>query len=266
MVTTLALMALLELAPNQATLKLTDIQASHGLMGPKREKDEVMLGDAYVLEWIIKGLKTDAGGKAYYTMSVEVKNSKGKVVFREKPKDDEKKEHLLSLGGDQVNAFYLVSFGTDSEPGKYTITITITDLTSKMSDSFTRTVEVLKPGFGMVLTSLSFDANGLVPAAVTIQVGQTIQINTRVTGYAVDEKKNPSFLASMRVLSGGKDVTKPHSVTINRHFDKTVKFMPLSFVLNMNRPGTFTIELKVADQIAKKVTTERFDITVVSRK
>ena len=44
---------------------------------------------------------------------------------------------------------------------------------------------------------------------------------------------------------------------------ETHKVLPLQFPLSLNRPGKFTVELKLTDQLAKKSSILSFPLTVV---
>lgn len=260
MLASLALLAVMEMAPCQTgDLKITNIRPTYGLHGPTRSGNQVLAGDVFLLDWLIQGLKAGEDGKVLYTMAVEIKNKTGKVVFAQKP---QKREFYLSLGGDQVHAFFSTSVGTDTEAGDYTIKVTVEDLIGKTSTSFTRTFEVTKPSFGIVRIHLTYDEQGQVPAPPAGVVGQTIQVNFFAIGYSKDKDSNPHLKVTMRVLADGKEVVKPATGEVKTALNKNQKLYPFSFVLSLNRPGTFTVELKVEDMIGKKTETEKFTMVV----
>lgn len=263
MLTSLVFLATLQGVPNQsATLKLDNIQPTYGLFGPKRDGTDFLPGDIFMLEWVIKGLKADKEGKAVYSMAVEIKNGTGKVVFAQKP---QKREHVLTLGGDQVPGFFSTTVGSDTTPGKYTIKISVEDLKTNAKDSFERTFTALKSEFGLVRTFLSYDKRGEVPASSTVVVGQTIQLNSFVTGVATSKEGKSAVKVTMRILDAGKEVIEPLSGTTTQVPDPRFPDIPLSYIINLNREGTFEVELKVEDLVAKKTKTEKFTLKVVGR-
>src|SRR5262249_48607651 len=130
------------------------------LFGPERADDKVLPGDVYLLVFDIEGLTVDANGDVAYRMAMEVTDSQGKIRYGSAA-PDARKAHS-SLGGSRVRAAAHVEIGLDQDPGELTIKVTVTDPTSKASQSVNRKFQVLPRGFGLVrlITTIDPDLRG----------------------------------------------------------------------------------------------------------
>src|SRR5438552_13332846 len=146
--TTLALAAALSLAPAQSDqLSFLNVRSVTGYFGPERQTDKLLPGDIYLLVFDVAGFKSDAEGKILYRMALQVTDSRGKPQFGREPADQ---ETFNSLGGNRVPASAYIEIGADQAPGEYTLTLTVTDRTSKASQKLIRKFEILQKGFGLV--------------------------------------------------------------------------------------------------------------------
>lgn len=259
MISVLAFLGTLSLSPAQAPkLEITDVTPRHGLLGPVREKGEVQVGDVSFLSWTIKGLQPDKNGKVTYTVTVELKNEDGEVVFRQEPREA---SHLQSLGGNQVKGFFTANVGLNTPTGNYSAKITVTDVRTKASTSVTGQVKVVKGKLGIVRLFLSHDLEGNIPATPKMFVSQGLQIHYSAIGFGRKDGK-PNVVGSLEILQDGKPVKeKPLSaqVTAAAADDKVI---PFTFGLNLNRAGKFTVRLKIEDKVNNETATLSFPLTV----
>src|SRR5262249_41628168 len=134
---TLALTAALNLAPAQTGLELTNVRPTRGIVGPTREKTEVLPGDVYFLSFDITGLQTNKEGQVKFTMGFELihdnpKEGKPKVVFSQDP---QRKEAILHLGGNTLPNYAIAVIGLDTTPGDYSMKVSVKDLESNKSQT-----------------------------------------------------------------------------------------------------------------------------------
>jgi hypothetical protein len=262
MMTALALLATLELAPAQAgDLKLTGARLTYGILGPKRADAKLLPGDSLVLAFDIDGITIDDQGKVLYSISTEVLDPANKTVHRQPPVD---LEAVQALGGNRLPAYAQVDIGLKQPPGEYTLKVLVGDRASRKGQTLTQKFTVLPPDFGLVRFATSANAEGTIPAG-SLGVGQTVWVNTLVVGFKRDDaSKQPNVALECRVLdeSGKPTTAKSHSGAINKDVPADAPFLPIQFQLALNRPGKFTLELKATDLLANKSVTQKFPITV----
>jgi hypothetical protein len=93
-------------------------------------------------------------------------------------------------------------------------------------------------------------------------------VHCGLVGFERDKaKKLPHVAFEMRILdeSGKPTLPKPFA-GVNQDLPEKAVSMPLSFVVPLNRPGKYTIELKATDQITKKTALLAFPYTVIDSK
>src|SRR3954447_6299999 len=106
---TLTVLATLGPVPGQAgELTLTNVRSSHGVLGPARADERLLPGDSYVVNFDIEGISVDDSGRVRYSVTTEVSNSAGRVLFRREGRD---LEATASLGGNRVPAFVRIDGG-----------------------------------------------------------------------------------------------------------------------------------------------------------
>jgi hypothetical protein len=52
------------------------------------------------------------------------------------------------------------------------------------------------------------------------------------------------------------------TLQVNKDVPDNLPMVPMQFMLSLNRPGKFTVELTATDQVAKKTTKLSFPLTV----
>ena len=264
-----ALIAALSLAPAQGgQLRLSNERFTHGILGPTRAEGKFLPGDHLFLCFDIDNLVVDDHGKARYNMALEVlKGNKPVLKQGEGPQD---LEALNSLGGGRVPAFVHQAIGTDLEAGEYTIRVTVTDRTAKKSQTLVRAFQVLPKAYGIVRVQLAYPIpQSFLPAPAVAVPGQTLLVNCGVVGFERDRnKRQPLIQCECRILdeSGKPVVPKPDLITIEQDVPEKFSVSEVPFVLQLNRPGKFTVELKATDRLSKKTSTASFPLTVLDVK
>jgi hypothetical protein len=253
---TLALTTVLALAPAQGALKLENARSTYGLLGAERTEGKIIPGDMFYLAFDISGLTVAEDGRVLYSMGMQLTGKDGKVWFKSDPKD---LEDYNSLGGTRMPAFALTEVGRDTPPGEYTLTVTVTDRAAKKTETLVKRFEVGEPSFGFVRFGMSFDHRGEVNAPPLAMPGQNYWVNFALVGFKLDDKMQPNLVAEMRVLdeSGKPTLGKPvvGEVTKIEEQFKKLNLVPMQFVLKLNRPGRYTMQLIAKDNVSKKTAT-----------
>ncbi len=259
--TTMVLLAALGGTPSQSGLTLTHVRSTHGLLGPERKAESLSPGDVLYLCFDIEGIKVDDEGKVQYSMALELSDSRGKVLFKQLPKDLEVK---TSLGGDSVPAYATLNVGLETAPGDYQLKITVKDRTSGKEQRLSRNLKVRPKDFALVRAQTSLDTEGQYPAAV-FACGQGVWVHCSAVGFErVGADKQPNVAFEMRVLddAGKPTFAKPVSSTIDKGIPAKELALPMGFPLSLNRAGKFTIEITALDQASGKKAKMSFPITV----
>jgi hypothetical protein len=265
MLTTVALLSVLGLAPGQADgLTLTGVQLTHGVLGPPRRDSRLLPGDSLYVAFTIEGISADPAGKVLYHMTTEVTSASGKVTF--KPPTPRDLEAINALGGNSLPAYARIDIGLDEAPGNYTAQIVVTDRTTKKTATLTQPFTVLPKGFGAVRLSITKDAEGLTPAGL-LGPGESVWVNMAVVGFARDPNtKQPRVSFELRVLgSDGKPtVTKPFAGVVEKDVGASALSVPVQFLLPLNRAGKFTVEVTATDELTGKKSNLSFPLVVQS--
>lgn len=265
---TMIALAAITLAPAQADeLKLTNDRPTYGIMGAARTEDRILPGDVYWVTFDIENLKVDEAGKISYSMGMEMTNAQGKTEYKRDPQDI---DFVNSLGGASVPAFAGVEVRSDAPAGEYTLKVTVTDRAAKRTQTLTRKFEVLPIGLGIVRLHVDYFTNTsvVIPAPATGVAGQTLLVNLTVVGFLPGEKKDPNVVGEMQVLDeqGKPTVAKPFAGESLIERGRGVDVVPMQFLLALNRPGKFTVRLKITDRNGKKTTEASLPINVVESK
>jgi hypothetical protein len=263
--TTLALFAALsqEANPTEA-LKISNVRVTYGILGPTRPSDKLLPVDVFHVTFDIENVQVDNEGKVRYSMGHEVVDSKGKKWYGEEPRE------LItfnSLGGHRLPAFAYVEIGLDTPPGDYTLRINVNDLNARSKKTLEKPFSILSKRFGVVRVQLSTEHDARISVPPVGVVGQSLLVNFMVVGFERDKvKKTPDVAVEMRIYDdkNSPTLTKPFTGEVNQEVN--VSAVPLQFLLNLNRPGKFTVKLKATDQVSRKTEELSFPITVVELK
>jgi hypothetical protein len=251
MLTSVALVAAMTFAPAQGGLTLSGARVTFGELGAVRTDTKFLPGDIFFVAFDIDGIKVDEMGRVKYSMGMEVVNKENAAIFKQQPMD---REDFLPLGGTKLPARAFVTVGLDQAPGPYTCRVTVTDRSTKTSQTIEAKFEVLKKAFGLVQVYTSADGKGEVPAPTLGVAGQSVYVHFAAVGFARDEKtKQPNVEVEMAVTlkDGTPALAKPTSIVIDKDVGAEDSGIPLRFLLPMNRAGEFNVELKATDKISK---------------
>lgn len=264
---TLALTSLVTLAPAQAgPLKLENARITYGFLGAERPSAKLLPGDAFFVSFDIDNLKVGEDGKVLYSMGMQLTNKDGKVQFKREPKD---LEAYNSLGGARLPAFAVTEIGGDTPPGEYTLSVTVTDRAAKASETLTKRFEVMPLEFGIVRFNMTYDFKGEVSAPPLAVPGQTFWVNFALVGFELDaKKKQPNLSVELRVLDENDRPTLSKAITgeANEVMEQFKKFVPMQFVLNLNRAGKYRLELTAKDMVGGKMAKQIMAFTVTEPK
>jgi hypothetical protein len=260
MANSLLLLAALAAAGQADGLTVGDARFTYGVMGPKRESAKFLPGDAVFLAYTINGVTVGPDGKVQYTITLEVAGPDGKVLFRQPPQDE---EVISALGGSRLPAYAQIQVGLNQAPGTYTIKITVTDRATKKSASLEQKAEVLPKALGLVRLAMTDDAKAQFPSGV-LGVGQYVYVNGHVVEFQRGAGGQPNVALELRILdeSGKPTLAQPLTGRIDKGVPARDPVLPMQFLVLLNRPGKFTIELKATDTVANKSVTQTLPITV----
>lgn len=253
----------LSVTPGEAgQLSLDNARFTYGVLGPTRSAGQFLPGDEAVLSFDIHGLQTNDDGRGQASVGLEVLDSNGTVRFKQKPR---KLEVSKSLGGDTVQGVASIEVGLDQPAGEYALKVTVMDGMAHTQASLNKKVEVLPAGLGVVRAQATADADGRIPASAW-GVGQSAWINALAVGFTRDNGQ-PNVLAELRVVdeNGQPTTAKPYSGVVNKGIPAKARALPLRFLLELNRSGSFTVELKVRDKVSGKESTVRFPLRVANQ-
>jgi hypothetical protein len=266
MLPTMMLLAALSAVPAQSGgLTLADARLTHGIMGPPRANAKFLPGDTVFLAYDIDGITVDPEGKALYTAAIEVRDSAGKAVVNQKPQDE---ETVAALGGTRLPAYAQVTIGVEQPAGEYTLKLTVTDRASKKTAALDQKFEVLARDFGIARLLLTGDPEGRVPSGL-LGTGQEVFVNAMLIGFKRDgAMQQPNVRVELRVLdeNGKPTLAKPFAGEITKDVPAKEIALPVQFVLGLNRPGKFTVEMTASDRNGNKKATQSFPITVYPSK
>lgn len=261
----LTLAVALALAPAQPAgpLKLTNVRNTFGELGGTRQDFKLLPGDVLFVGYDIEGLTVDKEGKVTYTMALEVTGADGRLIFKQDPAV---KADLVPLGGNVLPARAFITVGLDQPPGKYLLKVTVTDPSTKVSQTLSRDFEVLPKDFGIVAVYTSVDERGQIPAPTTGIVGQSLFVQFGVVGFArTPDKRQPNVSVEMIPFdeSGKPTIEKPSEFSLEGGVDEKDPGFTLRFLMPLTRTGKFTIRLKAIDKVANKTATFDLPLTVV---
>lgn len=275
--TTLALMSALSGTPAQAPrLELKNPRVTYGILGQERKDTNYLPGDMVVLAFDIEGLPVGADGLVQYSMSVTLyDHKKNQVVFKKEP---QRMSVVNTLGGSRLPTFALTNIGTDTEPGKYTMTVEVADGTGKISKKLERQFVVTKPTFGIVRPGLVYNLMGdeqagartIVYAPPVAVPGQNLMLHFAVVSFALaGDKQQPKVKVEMKIVdeATGKPVLeKPFKGEATNISDeaKQLKVIPFQLPIQVNRGGKFKIVVTATDENSNgKTVTQTLDLKVV---
>lgn len=246
------------------TLEIGNPRRTYGHLGAHRPKDGGILpGDSAHFTFDIKNLKLDATGKAAYSIAIEIKDAKGKLIYEQRPYNSVAQNFL---GGNSLPCSAHVEIPLDAKPGPVAWKVTVVDRTTKQSVSMNGNGNILPADFGIVQVGLFADSEARVPMSAVAVVGDSAYLRFSTVGFQRDkDKKQPNIEVSMRILDekGQPTLAKPLTGKINADTDPKDQMLPVQFGLTMNRAGRFTIELTSDDKISGKRSQIQYAVRVL---
>jgi hypothetical protein len=268
--TPLLLTSVLALGPAQAGgLHLTNVRNTYGMLGGTRADSKFVPGDVLFVGFDIENISIGDDGRVQYTMAMEAVDKNNKAIFKQDPAE---KTDYVPLGGTKLPGRAFLEIGWDQEPGPYTLKLTVTDLKTKATQSFTKPFEVVKREFAVVAVFTSVDVKGDIPAPTTGVVGQAPFIQFALVGFdrAADPKNpkappRPNLTMEMMPVDerGQPTLKKAESLTVTDGLDEKELGLSMRFMVPLTRPGKFTVRLKATDNLSKKTATFELPLAVL---
>jgi hypothetical protein len=246
-----------------APLTLLDPRFTYGPAGATRPDAKFLPGDTVHLSFAVGNLKFDGDAQATYRIAMEVANSAGEALFRQKPHQSSVKN---VLGGKTIPCRVQVALPPEQPAGSYTVKVTIEDTATKQAKSLTQKFEVLPAAFGLVHLGTSATNDGMTPVPAVGAEGGVLYVTFAVVGFGRGKNKQPDLSGSFRVLDekGKATTAKPFSGRVNMDVAEGAKLIPLQFGVTLNRAGRFTLELTATDAVSGKKTRATMPLKVVA--
>lgn len=242
-----------------AALEVSDVRATKGPMGAKREDNKYLPGDLLFLYFEIKDLQLDAKENmaAKYQTTMEILDKDNKSVF----KDQTPMQKIILLGGTQIRGNAFAVLGTGQEAGKFKAELTVRDINANQTKKVVYEFEVVPAAFGLVQPN--------TPAVWFAGLDYTVGFS--VVGMKRDKDKLPDVKITLTVLDEiGKSVlVKPwefnvqifHTPPTNDLTNKDV--VPVIFTFFLNKAGSYTIQVDAVDEISKEKRQMKFPLKVL---
>jgi hypothetical protein len=249
--------------PAWAELKIRDITPTYGPLGPVRQSLAVPAGDELFFRYTITGVHTDQAGRADGELRVKLTGPEGHILLNHRAPI----QRVLALGGQTLPATANVSFGPDTPPGDYEVTVTFRDTLSSELAFFKRKVKCAKPAFALVRLRLSHDERGTSPAAGGM-LGQTIHVRCNAIGFDRTQAKVRVVLAMLTTDAEERPLMPvPIQVQLATEDPEQVaklRSVDFSGSLTLNRVGAFSLCLTAVDEVTGKRAEVRVPLHVTS--
>jgi hypothetical protein len=255
-----ALVMLASWTADVRAVEFQNIRGTYGPFGAKRPDNKIMPGEVYMLNFDITGLSIDGKtGACKYSLTLEVRDPKGKQIVPDKDKVQEKGV-LVGLGGNVVPEVAHVVIGVDQPIGNYEVLVTVKDVATNSSKQFKQVLEVIPKAFGLIH----------VMAPSVGFVGQDYSADFSVVNMARDKKSIPKVTIKTRALDASGKPTSiepiisriPEDMPSDLQWDRQ-ELVRLTSRYWLNRPGRFTIEIEATDEIAKKTIKFSYGLNVL---
>ncbi len=244
-------------------LKVENVRATHGFLGPTREGFTVLPGDFLYIAFDIAGLKPDKDNSLSFSSTMQIFDSAGKTV--QPLKQLGQVAYVNLLAGTRTQHTVLIAVPVDFKAGKYDMKINIEDTNGKNKATLNRQFEVAAPALGVVQFQISQDIGNLIRLPAVAVVGQPVFVNAAVVGHKADGKTPTAIKAEMVMLD---EQNKPLSAPIGREFQvpPETPVWHVQFDLPVTRAGRFKIQLKATDVKEKKTATLTVPFLAVDQK
>jgi uncharacterized protein (TIGR03000 family) len=243
-------------------LALTNVRSTFGIQGPTRTDNKFLPDDTLFLSFEIAGAQVSSGGKVRYSVGLDATDDAGNLQFRQVPHE---REVEAPAAGKSLAAYASIHIGLDQPPGDYKVKVTVTDLVAGERRDLTYPFQVLPRGFGIVGLMATADSEGRVPA-LAFHAGQSYWLRFDLVGFSRDKTSGqPNLAVTLGVTDqqGRAALPKPLTGEINRDVAPKVPVVPAQFVLRLQQPGTFTVELTASDKASGQNATLSFPLTML---
>lgn len=247
----------------EAKLEIGNPRPTYGHLGALRPSEGALPGDGVHVAFEIKNLKLDDGGKASYSIAIEIRDEAGKLFYEQRPYNSVAQNFL---GGNSLPCSAHVEIPLDAKPGAVSWKITVVDRTTKQVATLTGKGKVLPSDFGFVQVGLFADAEAKVPMSAVAVVGDSAYLQFSLVGFGHDkEKKQPDVAITMQIVDeqGKATMAKPITGKVQSAGDGDARVIPLQFGMTLNRAGRYTIQLTAEDRVTGKSARISYGIRVL---
>jgi hypothetical protein len=254
------------LAVGQGTkLEVSTPRTTYGYLGAPRPVGAhagALPGDTVYFLFEIMNLKLDDAGKASYSIAIEIRDEKDKVIFEQKPYNSVAQNFL---GGNRLPCAAHIQVPLDAKPGAVAWKIIIKDRSTDSVATVSGKGKVLPADFGIVQVGLFADPEARVPTSAVGVVGDATYLQFSLVGFGRDKVKNPDTRVSMRILDdqGKPTMAKPLEGKVQSGVGPDAHYIPIQFGMTLNRAGRFTIELTATDGTTGKTAQIEYKIRVL---
>jgi hypothetical protein len=241
------------------SLRLSNVRATYGVLGPDRPDNKILPGDTLVISYDIEGIQPAADGKAHYRIGMEVKDRAGAVHFKQAPKERTVK---MTPGAQSLPGVATLHVGLDQPPGEYAVTLTVTDETQHSSKEVTKPYEVVSKQFGLVRVGIDGDATtkSVDPLFHTDRPGR---VSFSAVGFSHGPSGQPDVRVVMTVQQDGRTAfDRPNVGVLDKGVPGKALVVPMEFQLQLTHSGRYTVELRAEDRVSGQTAAVTFPITV----
>lgn len=254
------LLAALAFSPGETgSLRLSNVRATYGVLGPDRPDNKILPGDTLVISYDIEGIQPGADGQAHYRIGMEVADQQRNLHFKQAPKARAVK---MTAGSPILQGVATLHVGLDQPPGEYTVKLIVTDDGQHASKEVTKTYEVVSKQFGLVRVGVDGDATtkAVDPSFHTDRPGR---INFSAVGFGHGPGGQPDVRVVMTVQQDGRPaLDQPNVGVLDKGVPDKALMVPMEFQLQLTRSGRYTVELRAEDRVTGQTATATFPITV----
>jgi len=235
-------------------LDIVQMEAAHGVFGPERRTLEFYPLDEVFFRFRVTGAKVDADDKTDVEVGMKLSAADGKIVFEHRYSI----RRQLSLGDGSLPGYAVVNASEKVVPGNYTFTVQVNDRLAGTTASVERKLVCKPPVFQVLAVRFWRDPEGKIPATNGGQLGEAVHLKLRVVGFDTSKKKVKTTLTMILLDDRGQPVgDKPKVIKAELNSPEDVaKATQVNFnsLFYLNRPGNFTLRLKVDDVEGEQTT------------
>jgi hypothetical protein len=264
MLNVLAILAAVVIGQGDDKLEIVNARPTFGHLGANRPLTGALPGDVVHFSFDIKNLKTDAGGRAAYSMEMEVKDAKGELLYHLKPQNGVAQNFF---GGNILPASSFLEVPLDAKPGIVAWKVTVVDRTTKKKATLDGKGKILPADFGLIHVATFADREGRVPQPPVGVIGSILHLHFATIGFARDPKtKQPDIEVTLRVLDdkGKATFAEPLKGELKSDVPEQLRIVGMQFAVTMNRVGHFTAELEGRCRLSGKTSKVTLPVRILA--